>query len=301
MNYLIKVEEKSNKIKFIIIMLVIINISVLLGALYVNNHYKQVNERYIRINNKLVIKEISEKMAIINLTIKDAKVEYIKLKTIEYNQDTQTKINNLLKSKEEKVVYLTFDDGPSKIVTPQILDVLKQNDVKATFFVLGQMVSYYPDVVKRAYDEGHYIGNHGYSHVYSKIYENKEAFLSEIEKTDKLIAKAIQKEDYKSHLVRFPGGSFGGKYSNIKKEIKTYLNQNEYAYIDWNCLTKDSEGQFTKEELLKNFEETSQDKKVLIILMHDSGNKQTTVEALSEIITYLKEQEYEFESFYSVM
>lgn len=301
MNYLVKVEKKLNKVKIAVIMIIIINISVLLGALYVNKHYEEVNRRYVAINNKLIMKEISEKMATVNLNFKEAKIEYDKQKIIKYSQDTQNKINNITRNKEQKVVYLTFDDGPSKTVTPQILDILKQNDVKATFFVLGQMVTYYPDVVKRTYDEGHYIANHGYSHVYSQIYGNKEAFLEEIKKTDALVGKAIQKENYKSYLVRFPGGSTGGKYAGIKKEIKTYLNENEYAYVDWNCLTKDSEGKFTKEQLVQNFKETAGQKNALIILMHDAGNKQTTVEALSEIIPYLKEQGYQFENFYNIM
>lgn len=80
-------------------------------------------------------------------------------------------------TREEKVAYLTFDDGPSRTVTPLILDLLKVNDIKATFFVLGSRVVAYQDLLQREYDEGHFIANHGYSHVYSSIYNSPEAVL----------------------------------------------------------------------------------------------------------------------------
>lgn len=112
-------------------------------------------------------------------------------------------------SSDTKIAYLTFDDGPSSDVTPLILDLLKQKEIKATFFVLGSRVKACPDIVKRAYEEGHYIANHGYSHKYSKIYKNVQAVLEEYDKTEQYIREAIGIENYSSHLFRFPGGSAG--------------------------------------------------------------------------------------------
>ena len=101
-------------------------------------------------------------------------------------------IENIYHS-ETKRAFLTFDDGPSA-VTPTILEVLKQENVKASFFVLGSRVEAMPDIIKRIYEEGHYIANHGYS------------VLDEYNKCNEAVKKAIGKQEYNSHLFRFPGG-----------------------------------------------------------------------------------------------
>ena len=106
-------------------------------------------------------------------------------------EDTQSKIDSLYKG-TEKVAYLTFDDGPTKTATPIILDILKEEKVPATFFVIGSRVEEFPNIVKRAYEEGHFIANHSYSHQNAKLYQNKVSFLNEIQKTDEAIAKAIR-------------------------------------------------------------------------------------------------------------
>ena len=113
-------------------------------------------------------------------------------------------IENIYHS-ETKRAFLTFDDGPSA-VTPTILEVLKQENVKASFFVLGSRVEDMPDIIKRIYEEGHYIANHGYSHTYSAIYSSPQAVLDEYNKCNEAVKKAIGKQEYNSHLFRFPGG-----------------------------------------------------------------------------------------------
>lgn len=196
-------------------------------------------------------------------------------------------------SSDIKIAYLTFDDGPSGDVTPLILDLLKQEDIKATFFVLGSKVKAYPDVVKRAYEEGHYIANHGYSHKYDKIYETAQTVLEEFTKTEQCIRDAIEVEEYSSHLFRFPGGSVG-PYGAVKKEAIELLKENNIAYIDWNALTRDSEGKFTKEELLNNLKSTVKNKKSVVVLCHDASGKILTYEVLKDIINYLREEGYTF-------
>lgn len=287
---------------FSVILIITINFNVFLAAKHVKENQQGIQKRY---NEYIDAKETAGLVKIIldqKIYLKKAYEVAKESKIIIFNEETQNKLNNINSlSQGKKVVYLTFDDGPSRAVTPHILEILKQNDVKATFFILGTMGKYYPDLIKQEYDEGHYIANHGYSHVYSKIYESKEAFLEEIEETEKVIRKALNDETYKSHLFRYPGGAVGGKYNDIKQEFKQVLAENEYGYIDWNALTRDSEGKFTKEELIENAKKTCSGKNTVVLLMHDAGNKITTYEALNDIILYLKEEGYEFRTFYDVM
>lgn len=216
---------------------------------------------------------------------------------------TQVRIDNVknIYQNGEKIVYLTFDDGPSKTVTPLILDILKQNNIKATFFVLGSRVDLNKDIVKRAYDEGHYIANHGYSHIYSKIYQSPEYVVEEYYQCEYEIKNAIGNENYTSHLFRFPGGSTGGKYEELKQTAAQYLLDNQAVYVDWNCLTDDSAGAKTKESLVNNLIATSKEKNNLVILMHDAGDKILTYEVLQEVIDYLKNEGYTFKNFYDVI
>ena len=297
-----KVHWSNILLLFSVLVIITINISVFLSAKYVKESKDDVQERY---NKYIDAKETAKLVKVILNQRNDFEKAYEiakESKIIIFNEETQNKLNNINSlSQGKKVVYLTFDDGPSRAVTPHILDILKQNNVKATFFILGTMGKYYPDLIKREYDEGHYIANHGYSHVYSKIYENKETFLEEIEETEKVIRKALDDENYKTHLFRYPGGATGGKYNEIKQELKQFLSENGYGYIDWNALTRDSEGKFTKEELIENAKKTCSGKNTVVLLMHDAGNKITTYEALNDIILYLKEEGYEFRTFYDVM
>lgn len=97
-----------------------------------------------------------------------------------------------LSKSEQKIAYLTFDDGPTLKATPKILDILKEEDVVATFFVVGKHVKENPELVKRAYDEGHFIANHGYNHNNSKLYKNDDSFINEIKNIDIEIGNAIR-------------------------------------------------------------------------------------------------------------
>ena len=215
-------------------------------------------------------------------------------------EEGKNNVDNIYKS-DTKRAFLTFDDGPSE-VTNQILDTLKQEKVKATFFVLGSNVKALPNVVKRIYDEGHYIANHGYSHVYSKIYASPQTVLDEFNQCNDAVKEAIQVPEYNSHLFRFPGGLAGGKYATIKNEANELLKQNEVMHVDWNSLTGDAEtNNLSIEFELQRLRETSEEKNSLIILMHDAQAKKTTADALPNIIAYLKEQGYKFESFYNII
>lgn len=202
---------------------------------------------------------------------------------------------------ETKRVFLTFDDGPSKTVTPVILDVLKQENIKATFFLLGSRVDLNPNIVKREYDEGHFLASHGYSHVYSQLYSSPQSVLDEYNRCITSIRNAIGEPEYNPHLFRFPGGYWGGKYAKVKEEAALLLEQNGILRIDWNALTSDSAGAKTTEQFISELEKTVPKYNSVVVLMHDAGNKTATAEALPTIIQYFRDRGFEFENFYSII
>ena len=215
-------------------------------------------------------------------------------------EEQQYNIFHIYKS-EQKRVFLTFDDGPSESVTPLILDVLKDENVKATFFVLGTNVNRYPEIIKREFEEGHYIANHGYSHKYAEIYSSPQATLDEYNYTENAIRQALGNPNFRSNLFRFPGGSNGGYYNTAKQESKSFLRENGIVHLDWNCLSKDAEGVCTVESLLQNVKDTAEGKNSVVVLMHDASDKILTYESLKNIINYFRENEYEFCNIYDVI
>lgn len=306
---LIEVVPKNNKIKVILIFIIamlFIAIFSMLGIYYAKQYNaKLIEKRKEKTNNSTSIvnqegsnkKQDDEQQGVVNIEDR----EQVKTSLLPvYTENSKRDMNNIYNTKT-KVAYLTFDDGPSTVVTPLILDLLKEQNITATFFVLGSNVNKNPDIVKRAYLEGHYIANHGYSHNYSKIYDKAENVLSEYNKTEKAIRKAIGNNEYSSHLFRFPGGYTGGKYEKVKKEAGKLLNKNKISYIDWNVLTGDAAGANTKEKIMKNLEKYTKDKGNIVVLMHDASSKILTYETLNEVINYLRNQGYTFDNFYSIM
>lgn len=216
------------------------------------------------------------------------------------DETLQEKIATLTK-KEEKIAYLTFDDGPTLKATGKILDILKTEDVKATFFVIGKHVKEHPELVKRAYEEGHYLANHGYDHNNSKLYKSSDSFISEIKDTDSEIGKAIGIENYCSHVFRFPNGYMSSHYKAKKKEATKLLSEMNYTYIDWNCLNNDSIKKYSNSQLLQNLKKSAKNKGTLVILMHDTSDVNDTPSILKDSIDYLKEEGYEFRNFYDLL
>ena len=203
-------------------------------------------------------------------------------------------------SADNKRAFITFDDGPSDN-TNQILDILKEKNIKATFFVLGSNVEKNPELVKRIYDEGHFIANHGYSHKYNEIYNSVDTVIYEYNKTEQCIKNALDNQNYNSRVFRFPGGSVGGKYNQIKQEAKEVLKQNNVAFLDWNALSNDSAGAHTKEDIMDNITKTVGEKNNVVILMHDASDKILTYETLQDVINFLKNKGYMFKNLYDVL
>ncbi len=165
----------------------------------------------------------------------------------------------------------------------------------------GKHVKEHSELVKRAYEEGHYIANHGYHHDNKKLYQSSESFLSEVKNTDIEIGKAIGIENYCSHVFRFPNGYMSSHYKSKKREAAKLLLDMNYTYVDWNCLNNDSVKKYSNSELLKNLKKSSKNKGTLVILMHDTSDVNDTPSILKDSIHYLKEQGYEFKNFYDLL
>ena len=178
-------------------------------------------------------------------------------------------------------VYLTFDDGPS-IYTNDILDILDSYNVKATFFVVGKEETNAEEALQRIVDEGHTLGMHSYSHKYKELYESMDSFTQDFARIRDYIYQATGVE---SVCYRFPGGS-----SNTVSEIDMhdfidYLDSQGVEYYDWNVSSGDGGSmKLSTDTLLENCTKDIDTRDTSIILLHDSAEKPTTVEALPDII-----------------
>lgn len=203
----------------------------------------------------------------------------------------------------KKVAYLSFDDGPSVTVTPKILDILKKQKVKATFFIVGKEADeneHTRSIIKRIVKEGHAIGNHTYSHNYKYLYPNRRVstdhVMQEIERNNKVL-KSILGPEFTTRMIRFPGGhmTWNRRDPQGMAALDKVLLQKDYHQVDWNVLTKDAEGASKKAPgLINQFMRSVKGREKAIILMHDTYGKEETAKALPQIIEYLKKQGYEF-------
>lgn len=185
---------------------------------------------------------------------------------------------------EGKTVYLTFDDGPS-IYTNEILDILAEYNVKATFFVIGKTDKESKEAYKRIVEEGHAIGMHSYSHDYNKIYKSLEDFEKDFTKLWNLLYDTI---GYRPRMYRFPGGSANHVNPDGMHKFIQFLNDHDIVYFDWNVVNKDATGvEYTKDQLIDNVLSGVATKNRAIVLMHDSSTKGATVDSLPELIETL--------------
>ncbi len=200
---------------------------------------------------------------------------------------------------EDKVVYLTFDDGPSP-TTETVLDVLKQEGVPATFFVIAaENNENYLPILERTVAEGHQIALHSCSHEYREIYTSPEAFWHDIEQLETAIAPYVPQP---SSYLRFPGGStntvsrkYGG--SDIMKILKTQAIEKGYTYVDWNVCADDAIGGHpSASEIYNNVIRDVGKKNTCVVLMHDTKATANTAEALPDIIQWFKNAGYRFDT-----
>lgn len=185
---------------------------------------------------------------------------------------------------EGKKVYLTFDDGPSEY-TGEILDILADYNIKATFFVIGKTDEDSKNLYKRIVNEGHTLGMHSYSHQYDKIYNSVEDFDKDFTKLWKLLYDTT---GYKPSIYRFPGGSDNLVNKHGMESFIKYLNNASVVYFDWNVVNGDATRiEYSKKNLIDNVLNGVANKETAIVLMHDSQTKKTTADSLPELLKAL--------------
>ncbi len=199
---------------------------------------------------------------------------------------------SLIYGRLSKIVYLTFDDGPSKN-TKKIIKILKKYNAKATFFVTGNdKIEYMKDIT----DSGHTIALHTYTHNYKKIYSSVSAYFKDLNKIHALVLK---KTGVDTKIIRFPGGAsntISAKYSHgIMSKLTKSVEEKGYKYFDWNVDSGDASGNnIDPKKLIRNVKINSKGIDRCVVLMHDTLAKSTTVEALDKICKFYKSNGYEF-------
>lgn len=215
-------------------------------------------------------------------------------------QDVRNWMKGYVPYTGEKIAFLTFDDGPTKITAP-VLDILKALHVPATFFIPGITLERFPDqaILERYIREGHALGTHSYSHDYKVLYPNKVAdpdrIVQEYQKTLALM-KSLLGDGFETKVFRFPGGS--GSWKNITPAREKLLHLG-VVDMDWNSISGDAEPasrrpgdtaatvQYVMDTLMNNREPD-----VAVVLMHDS--KSVTPEYLQAVIQRLQAEGYHF-------
>jgi len=213
--------------------------------------------------------------------------------------EAQKREEELRRQKEEEenatgVIFLTFDDGPTSDTTPQILDILKKRDIKATFFILHYDEHREP-LIKREKEEGHTIALHGYSHTYSEVYPSADACLENFRKIKEQVYQTTGTE---SKIIRFPGGSsnvISKKYcEGVMTELTKRVIDEGYRYFDWNVDSDDAGHAKTSEKVYQNVTTGIKPGRNNVVLMHDFAGNHKTIDALDSIISWGLEQGYVF-------
>lgn len=198
-------------------------------------------------------------------------------------------------SGDGKVIYLTFDDGPSASITPYILQILKEENVKATFFVINHddSLNY---LIKQESDDGHTVALHSYTHDYSYIYSSVDNYFEDLTAIENKVKSITGK---KSTVIRFPGGASNTVSRKYQSGIMTTLSKEVvnkgYNYFDWNVDSDDAGGARNKEAVYQNVVNNLYYQNN-VILMHDFENNYKTLEALRDIIQYGKQNGYVFKA-----
>ncbi|MNW34757.1 Peptidoglycan-N-acetylglucosamine deacetylase [compost metagenome] len=184
-------------------------------------------------------------------------------------------------------VYLTFDDGPGKY-TGQVLDILQQYHVQATFFVLGEHAVRSPEVIRRMAEEGHVIGNHTYNHSYEELYRDFREFWNQIKRTESIIHSVTGE---RPTLVRAPGGTYG----HFDDVYYSLLDQAGYTVVDWNVDSGDSRRSgVPAQEIVHQSIQGITERGDKVVLLHDGGARGETVKALPRIIEKYQAAGYSF-------
>ena len=188
----------------------------------------------------------------------------------------------------DKVMYLTFDDGPSPKVTPLVLDILKERGIKATFFVVGAFAEVYPDLVKRVVDEGHAVALHTYTHDFNTIYTSADAFMADLKKCNDAVYNIT---GVRSKIVRFPGGSVNGFNKATYQEVVDAVTKAGYVFFDWNASLQDAVTNPVAAELFETAVTTVGEQRKVVMLAHDRIPQ--TAQILEELLDYFNDYSFE--------
>lgn len=190
---------------------------------------------------------------------------------------------------QDKVVYLSFDDGPGNH-TREVLDILRKEQVLATFFVLGEQAERYPEMIRAVVEDGHALGNHTFNHNYEQLYSDFKVFWKQIKQTESVVERIT---GFRPNLVRAPGGTYG----HFDKSYFDLLKLGGYTVMDWNVDSGDSKRKgVPAKEILRNATKVPAGSHSVIVLMHDGGAHAETVKALPGIIKYYRDQGFRFDT-----
>jgi peptidoglycan/xylan/chitin deacetylase (PgdA/CDA1 family) len=228
---------------------------------------------WLSFSSSTFIKAVSQTEQPMQFTARFKAIDLVKSVPEEYNDNLR------------KVVYLTFDDGPS-IYTEKLLDVLKEHNIKATFFMLGPSILKYEDTVVRMNEEGHYPGLHSMTHEHKTLYGSGRPtnFISEFTEAQEIVRKIT---GFKPTLIRAPYGSA----PQINEAFRKAIANAGFKMWDWTIDSKDWKNPKQASAIVNHIKSTVNEN-IEVILFHE---KQQTIDALPEIIAFLHEQGYEFE------
>lgn len=165
-----------------------------------------------------------------------------------------------------KTMYLTFDDGPSAENTAAVLDILKEHNIQATFFLVGENVERHPEIAKRIVEEGHTVGIHCNRHEYEEIYASVDSYIDDFEEAQRIVYETTGVE---TKLFRFPGGSINAYDKAVYQDIIEVMTEKGYIYYDWNASLEDAVSVSTPESLIANGVESTMGRKRVVLLAHD--------------------------------
>jgi peptidoglycan/xylan/chitin deacetylase (PgdA/CDA1 family) len=279
--------RRVNKIKKIIICMVIVCIAIptaLSGLLAVKVVMLENEIKQLKAASSKNVSATNENVA--GSTVNDKVIKQEEAQLYEINDvDAAADSAEITKDEEDiKKVYLTFDDGPSDN-TDQILDILAQYNVKATFFVIANHDEDAGKWYNRIVNEGHTLGMHSYTHVYSQIYENIDSYMNDVNSLRDFLT---QETGYTPTIYRFPGGSSNTVMNFDIQECISFLSDNGITYFDWNVSAGDATGNgYPASTLAENVLEGVAKHDNAVVLLHDTNSKDATVAALPIILDAL--------------
>lgn len=189
---------------------------------------------------------------------------------------------------DQKIAYLTFDDGPSEL-TRQYLDVLDSHGVKATFFVVPKGTEESNAILREIAASGHTIGIHTKSHSYTEIYASVEAYLKDFYEA---FQEVYQATGIRPTIFRFPGGSVNQYNREIRSQVIEEMTRRGFVYYDWNVSGQDASTSATSDTIYDSIMENLLNFNNPQILLHDSSTQQKTLDVLPKILDTLKENGY---------